>query len=117
VTGEAAPNCLFCQIVERKRPADIVYQDALVTAFRDINPKAPTHILIVPNRHIRSLSEAPAEDAPLLGALLSRAVEIARQERLTGYRVVINNGAEAGQSVWHLHLHIIGGRRMSWPPG
>ena len=115
MTGEAA--CIFCQIAAGQRPANIVYQDAHVTAFRDINPKAPTHILVVPNRHVRSLAEAQGEDAPLLGALLAGAAQVARQEGLTGYRVVVNNGAEAGQSVWHLHLHVMGGRRMSWPPG
>ena len=117
MTGEASANCLFCQIAAGKRPANIIYQDAQVTAFRDVNPQAPTHLLVVPNRHIRSLSETQAEDAALLGALLSAAAEVARQESLTGYRVVINNGAEAGQSVWHLHLHVLGGRRMHWPPG
>jgi histidine triad (HIT) family protein len=117
VTEDIAANCLFCQIALGKRPADIVYRDALVTAFRDINPQAPTHILVVSNRHIRSLAETQTEDAPLLGTLVARAVEIARQEGLTGYRLVVNTGAEAGQSVWHLHVHLIGGRRMRWPPG
>jgi histidine triad (HIT) family protein len=117
MTEATAANCLFCQIAAGKRPANIVHHDAQVTAFRDIHPQAPTHILVVPNRHIRSLSEAQAEDAPLLGALLERAAAIARQEGLTGYRVVVNNGAEAGQSVWHLHVHLIGGRRLTWPPG
>ncbi len=117
MTEEAVPGCPFCQIVAGKRPANIVRRDAQVTVFHDINPQAPTHILVVPNRHIRSLAEAQAEDAPLLGMLLSSAVEIARQEGLASYRIVINNGSEAGQSVWHLHLHLIGGRRMHWPPG
>ncbi len=117
MTGEAVQNCPFCRIVAGHQQANIVHRDAQVTAFRDINPQAPTHILVVPNRHIRSMSEMQAEDAPLLGALLSRAAEIAQQEGLTGYRIVINNGSEAGQSVWHLHLHLIGGRRMHWPPG
>jgi histidine triad (HIT) family protein len=117
MTEEAAPNCLFCQIVAGKRPAKIVHRDAQVTAFRDTNPQAPTHILVVTNRHIRSIAEAQAGDAPLLGTLLSTAAEIARQEGLTGYRLVINNGSEGGQTVWHLHVHLIGGRRMTWPPG
>ena len=117
MTGEAAPNCPFCQIVAGKRQANIIHRDAQVTAFRDINPQAPTHILVVPNRHIHSFGDVQAEDAPLLGALLSSAAEIARQEGLTSYRIVVNNGSEAGQSVWHLHLHLIGGRRMTWPPG
>ncbi len=117
MTEDVVPNCPFCQIVWGKRPAKIVHRDSLVTAFRDINPQAPTHILVVTNRHIRSLSDVQAEDAPLLCALLSSAAEVARQEGLTGYRLVINNGSEAGQSVWHLHVHVIGGRRMTWPPG
>jgi histidine triad (HIT) family protein len=117
MTEAFAPNCVFCQIVRDQRPAKIVHRDAQVTAFRDTNPQGPTHILVVPNRHIRSLSEVQAEDTPLLGVLLSRAAEIARQEGLTGYRIVINNGAEGGQTVGHLHLHLIGGRRMTWPPG
>jgi histidine triad (HIT) family protein len=117
MTEATATSCLFCQIVAGARPANIVHRNAQVTAFRDIHPQAPTHILVVPNRHIRSLSEAQVEDAPLLGALLAQAAEIARQEGLTGYRLVVNNGAEAGQSVWHLHVHILGGRRLTWPPG
>ncbi len=117
MTEEAVPGCPFCQIVGGKRPANILHRDTQVTAFRDTNPQAPTHILVVPNRHIRSLAEAQAEDAPLLGMLLSSAAEIARQEGLASYRIVINNGSEAGQSVWHLHLHLIGGRHMHWPPG
>jgi histidine triad (HIT) family protein len=110
-------HCLFCQIVAGQRPATRVYHDERVTAFRDINPQAPTHILLVPNRHIPSIAEAQAEDADLLSALLLTAAQIARQEGLTGYRLVVNNGSEAGQSVWHLHLHLLGGRRMHWPPG
>jgi histidine triad (HIT) family protein len=114
---EGGGSCIFCQIVAGKRPANIVYQNAEVTAFRDINPKAPTHILVVPNRHLHGLAEAGAEDAPMLGTLLAGVAEVARQEGLTGYRVVINNGSEAGQSVWHLHVHLLGGRRLTWPPG
>ena len=117
MTGDTDTHCLFCQIVAGTRPARLVYQDSQVTAFRDINPQAPTHILVVPNRHLVSLSEAKEGDTPLMGVMLARAAEIARQEGLAGYRVVLNNGAEAGQSVWHLHLHLLGGRRMTWPPG
>lgn len=111
------PSCPFCQIVAGQRPAAIVYHDEQVTAFRDINPQAPTHILVVPNRHIVSISEAQTGDEAVLGALLLAAAQVAKQEGLTGYRLVVNNGSEAGQSVWHLHLHLIGGRRMHWPPG
>ena len=110
-------RCIFCQIVAGKLPAQIVFQTAEVTAFRDLHPQAPTHILVVPNRHIATLAEAQAADTPLLGALLAGAAEAARRDGLTGYRVVVNNGSEAGQSVWHLHLHLLGGRRMTWPPG
>ena len=109
--------CVFCQIVQRKLPATIVLQDELVTVFRDLHPQGPTHLLIVPNRHIESIAEAEADDAALLGKMLLTAAQIARQAGLAGYRLVINNGAEAGQSVWHLHVHLIGGRPMRWPPG
>ncbi len=109
--------CLFCQIIAHQRPAHLLQQDAQVTAFRDINPQAPTHLLVVPNRHLASIAEAQATDAELLGTLLVTAAKLAQQEGLTGYRLVINNGAEAGQSVWHLHVHLLGGRRMHWPPG
>jgi histidine triad (HIT) family protein len=110
-------HCLFCQIVAGQRPATIVYHDEQVTAFRDTNPQAPAHILVVPNRHIASVAEAQAGDEAVLGALLLAAAQVAKQEGLTSYRLVVNNGSEAGQSVWHLHLHLIGGRRMHWPPG
>jgi histidine triad (HIT) family protein len=110
-------HCLFCQIIAHQRPAAIVYQDEQVTAFRDINPQAPKHILLVPNRHLPSIAAAQAEDAAALGALLLAAAQVAKQEGLTSYRLVVNNGSEAGQSVWHLHLHLIGGRPMRWPPG
>jgi len=109
--------CVFCQIVQRKLPATIVHRDELVTVFRDLHPQGPTHLLIVPNRHIESIAEAEADDAALLGKMLLTAAQIARQAGLVGYRLVINNGAEAGQSVWHLHVHLIGGRPMRWPPG
>jgi histidine triad (HIT) family protein len=110
-------SCIFCQIIAGKQPATILYQDEQVTAFRDLHPQGPTHILLVPNRHISSMAEVQAADGELLGALLLAAAQLARQAGLGGYRLVINNGAEAGQSVWHLHLHLIGGRPMRWPPG
>ncbi len=109
--------CLFCQIVARERPAAIVYQDEQVTAFRDINPKAPTHLLVVPNRHIATIAEAEPGDEAMLGKLLLAAAQVAKQEGLESYRLVVNNGSGAGQSVWHLHVHILGGRPMHWPPG
>jgi histidine triad (HIT) family protein len=110
---------IFTKIINRDIPADIVYEDDLCLAFRDINPVAPVHILVIPKKVITGLAEAKGEDHALLGHLLIKATEIARTEGLDegGYRVVINNGEEAGQSVFHLHLHILGGRPFSWPPG
>jgi histidine triad (HIT) family protein len=111
-------SCLFCRIVEGSIPSTAVYQDALCYAFADIHPHAPVHVLVVPRRHIASLAEAAAEDEPLLGHLLWVAAEIARAKGLPrGYRVVVNTGEDGGQTVDHLHLHLLGGRPMSWPPG
>jgi len=110
---------IFTKIINRDLPADIVYEDDLCLAFRDINPVAPVHILVIPKKVITGLEEAKGEDHAILGHLLIKATEIARTEGLEegGYRVVINNGEEAGQSVFHLHLHLLGGRPFSWPPG
>ena len=110
---------IFKKIIEREIPADVVYEDDLCLAFRDINPAAPVHILIIPKKAIPSLSKAKNEDHSILGHLLMKAAEIARYEGLDegGYRVVINNGEGAGQTVFHLHLHLLGGRPFSWPPG
>lgn len=111
-------DCIFCKIVEGTIPSKPVYQDELAYAFADINPKAPVHILIVPRRHIRSLAQAGQDDRALLGHLQWAAAEIARQHGLTnGYRVVVNTGEDGGQTVDHLHLHLLGGRSLSWPPG
>ena len=110
-------DCLFCRIVAHEIPAQIVHEDAEVIAFRDIAPQAPTHLLVVPRRHLAALVDARASDEPLLGRLLGTAAEIARRDGLDGYRVVINNGESAGQSVFHLHLHLLAGRRLVWPPG
>lgn len=114
-----AADCLFCKIVARSIPATVVYQDDRLTAIRDINPVAPTHILVMPNRHLPSLDEAQPHDEGLLAALLLMAANLARQEGLPpgGYRTVINTGPDAGQSVPHLHVHLLGGRSMHWPPG
>jgi histidine triad (HIT) family protein len=110
--------CLFCQIAIGERPATIVYRSDEVVAFRDIHPQAPTHILIIPTKHIVSVAEATVEDEGLIGRLISAAKAIAQQENLSkGYRLVINNGPQAGQSVFHLHVHLLGGRAMQWPPG
>jgi histidine triad (HIT) family protein len=110
---------IFEKIIAREIPADIVYEDELVLAFRDINPMAPTHVLFVPKKSIARLSEAGAEDEKLLGHLLLKAGEVARQLGLDrgGYRLVINNGKDGGESVPHLHCHLLGGRALAWPPG
>lgn len=110
---------IFCQIAAGRMESDVVYRDDQVTAFRDIRPVAPTHILIIPNKHIGAVSEATDEDASLLGHMLLVAKKLAQQEGISdrGYRLVINNGEDAGQAVPHLHLHLIGGRPLGWPPG
>lgn len=111
-------ECIFCRIVQGKAPASIVYQDEEITAFHDINPQAPVHILIVPNRHIINVSYVEPGDVSMLGKLFLVARQLAEQESITdGYRIVVNSGRQAGQSVYHLHLHLLGGRRLGWPPG
>ncbi len=119
VHGMAQGSCLFCRIAAGEIPADVVHQDADVVAFRDIAPQAPTHVLLIPRRHIASALDLTEEDAPLVGALLGTASRIARQEGIAedGYRVVTNVGRDGGQSVEHLHFHLMGGRRFAWPPG
>ncbi len=110
---------IFDKIIRREIPADIVYEDDAVLAFRDVSPQAPTHVLIIPKRPIAGLLETQPDDTLLLGQLLSAAVPIARALGLdkTGFRVVVNSGPDAGQSVDHLHLHLLGGRPLGWPPG
>jgi histidine triad (HIT) family protein len=111
-------NCVFCKIAGHQSPARMVYEDDSVVAFRDLNPQAPVHLLVVPRRHLVSLSEATPEDGPLLGHLLRVAASLALEHKLEkGYRTVINNGSWAGQSVYHLHVHVLGGRVFHWPPG
>lgn len=112
-------DTIFAKIARREIPAQIVYQDDDVTAFRDLNPAAPTHILIVPNKIIPTLNDATAEDERLLGKLLLTAQKLAKDEGIAagGYRVVMNCNADGGQSVYHIHLHLLGGRKMMWPPG
>jgi histidine triad (HIT) family protein len=107
--------CIFCQIIAGESPARIIYRDDEVLALHDIAPQAPTHILIMPVRHIASLAETQDDD--LLGQVCQRAVVIARAAGLPGYRLVINTGAQGGQTVGHLHIHLLGGRQMIWPPG
>lgn len=110
-------ECIFCKIIAGKSPAQIVYQDEQATAFQDIHPIAPTHILVIPNRHITSVNEMTAEDEPLIGHLFNIARQIAKDEGVdqNGYRLIINNGPHAGQAVFHLHLHLIGGQRLRFP--
>ena len=112
-------DCIFCKIAAGEIATEFVYQDDDVVAFHDITPQAPTHILIIPRRHISTLLDTGPETAPLLGRLQHAAVEIARQQGLEqrGFRLVTNCLEEAGQSVFHLHLHLLGGRRLGWPPG
>ncbi|MFN0110514.1 MAG: histidine triad nucleotide-binding protein [Blastocatellia bacterium] len=112
-------NCLFCKIIAGQIPAAKVYEDDHSFAFRDINPQAPVHVLLIPKKHIASLNEAASEDHAVLGHLLIVAGKIARQEGIAdnGFRATINTGADAGQTVFHVHLHVMGGRPMAWPPG
>ena len=111
-------ECIFCRIVRRECPARLVKEDDEVLAFRDANPQAPTHVLIIPKAHIASVDEARPEHQALLGRLLLMAQTIARDENIvSGYRLVLNNGRGAGQSVYHIHLHLLGGRGFRWPPG
>ncbi len=112
-------SCMFCKIANNEIKATIVYRDEEVTAFRDIRPVAPTHILIVPNRHIESINEMNEEDQLLIGRMIFTARQLAMQEGFHegGYRLVINTGPNGGQTVFHLHVHLIGQRQMHWPPG
>lgn len=113
------PSCLFCRIVAGEIPAELIHQDELCFVIRDINPQAPTHLLVIPREHLESLDEAARQDEAMLGHLLRMAARLANEHGLTesGYRTVINTGAGAGQSVFHLHMHVLGGRPMNWPPG
>jgi histidine triad (HIT) family protein len=111
-------DCLFCKIAAKKIPSKIVYEDPEIFAFEDISPQAPTHILLCPRKHFASLDDAKAEDEAVIGKLHLVAAQLARERKLLdGYRTVFNNGTGAGQSVFHLHLHLLGGRQFRWPPG
>lgn len=110
-------ECLFCKIINKEIPAKLVHEDSQCIAFRDINPQAPTHVLIVPKKHITKNADMDAGDKELMGHLHWVAREIAEGEKILDYRLVLNNGAGAGQSVWHIHLHLLGGRPLAWPPG
>jgi len=111
-------DCLFCKIASGAIPAAKLYEDTEMLAFRDISPQAPQHFLVIPKKHLRGPGAVAATDAELVGKMIARAGEIARELGIgEGYRLVMNNGAEAGQTVFHIHLHVLGGRPMAWPPG
>lgn len=112
-------GCLFCNIVEKKIPAAIVHEDEHTLAFRDINPVAPTHVLVIPKKHVAAMHDTTPADAELLGRLFTAANGVARELGLVdkGYRLVVNDGADGGQSVFHVHVHVLGGRSLAWPPG
>lgn len=112
-------DCLFCRIVDGEVPADVVHETARVLAFRDIDPKAPTHVLVIPKKHVASLGAAGDGDGELLGEVMLAARSVARAEGIadSGFRVVTNTGDDGGQAVHHLHVHVLGGRALSWPPG
>src|SRR4051812_13725250 len=111
-------GCLFCKIVNKEIPSQIVFENDHVLAFKDIHPAAPTHILVIPKKHVVGIHEAAREDAEMLGELMLAGRTVAEEQGLAkGYRLVVNNGADAGQSVLHLHLHVLGGRPLAWPPG
>jgi histidine triad (HIT) family protein len=113
------PNCIFCKIAEKKIPSKIIFEDNVAIAFEDVNPQAPVHLLVVPKNHIPGIQSMTEADKEIVGHLFLTAKKIADQKGLNakGYRMVINNGAGAGQTVFHIHLHILSGRRFSWPPG
>ena len=110
-------DCLFCKIVAGNIPAQIVAKNDFVTAFNDITPQAPTHILIIPNQHFENIGQVATKDEKLVGQMFQMAKEIAVDKKLTGYRTVLNTGASAGQSVFHAHIHLLAGRAFAWPPG
>jgi len=114
-----AGDCPFCRIVRKELPAKVLFENDRILAFEDIRPKAPVHVLVIPKNHFASLNEAPDGAEPLLGEILLRAREIAREKGIgeSGYRIVLNTAPDSGQEVYHIHFHILGGRRMAWPPG
>ncbi len=112
-------DCLFCKMVAGEIAADVVYEDDDVLAFRDINPQAPTHVLVIPKEHLATINDLNSADAQIMGRLFLAAKKVAEQEGIAevGYRTVMNCNEDAGQTVFHIHLHVLGGRRMKWPPG
>ena len=116
--GHMAEETIFSKIINGEIPVDIIYEDELCLVFNDVNPQAPTHVLIIPRKPIPRLCDAKEEDAAILGHLMLKVGEIARQLGVEeSFRIVVNNGSDAGQTVFHLHLHLLSGRQMSWPPG
>jgi len=111
------PGCLFCKIIRKELKSNIEYEDETLIAIHDINPQAPVHLLFIPKKHVAQISTMSSEDSVLAGRLLYKVKEIAEKRGWQHYRLVFNNGAEAGQSVFHIHLHLLSGRRMQWPPG
>ena len=112
-------DCLFCKVLNGDIPADIIYESDSAIAFRDINPQAPTHVLVIPRKHVATINDLSEEDQEIIGSLYLAAKDIARDEGISdeGYRAVMNCNEGAGQSVFHIHLHVLGGRALSWPPG
>ena len=112
-------NCLFCKIAQGELPATVIFEDNDIMAFRDIKPQAPTHLLVIPKRHIATINDASDDDTQLLGTMLLRGKKLAQAEGFSeaGYRLVFNINSDGGQEVYHIHLHLLGGRQMTWPPG
>jgi histidine triad (HIT) family protein len=112
-------ECLFCKIINREIPAKIVYEDESILAFEDINPQAPVHVLLIPKEHFSSLNDIPEDKKGLLGHILLKARQVAEEKEVrdSGYRIVLNTARDSGQDVFHIHFHVLGGRRMTWPPG
>ena len=112
-------DCLFCKIAEGQIKSDVVYEDDDILAFKDINPKAPVHILFIPKKHIPTLNDASESDASLIGKIILKATDVAKEQGVAdeGYRVVLNCNKNAGQEVFHVHIHLLGGRALTWPPG
>lgn len=112
-------DCLFCKILDGEIPCDKVFENDHVIAFRDVNPQAPTHVLVIPRKHISTINDLTSDDKNIVGEMMLAAQEVAKQEGIeeSGYRLIMNCNEGAGQTVFHIHLHILGGRRMNWPPG
>ncbi|MCI5148172.1 MAG: histidine triad nucleotide-binding protein [Candidatus Electrothrix sp. MAN1_4] len=112
-----AEDCLFCTIIQGDIPADKLYEDDELLVFRDINPVAPLHFLVIPKKHISGPSEVTAEDERIIGKMMRIGNQVAKEENIEQFRLVFNNGPEAGQTVFHIHMHVLGGRSLNWPPG